>query len=78
MKNSKYLQVERIFSILETLKEERFITCAALADRYHVSVNTIYSDIMWLEYIASDSIKVTRGRYGGVIYSPKRISKPTV
>lgn len=42
-------QLSRLISLLTLLKSKRLLTATELADRYHVSVRTIYRDIRKLE-----------------------------
>ena len=63
------MQINRLFEIIYLLLEKGSVTAAALAERFEVSVRTIYRDIDLLSG-AGIPVYCSRGRGGGVSLLP--------
>ena len=71
------MQINRLFEIVYILLEHQCITAKELANRFEVSVRTIYRDIDVLS-AAGIPIYMTRGKGGGISLLPNFILNKTV
>ena len=71
------MKINRLFEIVYILLEHQCITAKALANRFEVSVRTIYRDIDVLS-AAGIPVYTTRGKGGGISLLPNFILNKTV
>ena len=71
------MQINRLFEIVYILLEHQCMTAKELANRFEVSVRTIYRDIDVLS-AAGIPIYMTRGKGGGISLLPNFILNKTV
>lgn len=71
------MQINRLFEIIYILLERQCITAKELANRFEVSIRTVYRDIDILS-AAGIPIYMTRGKGGGISLLPNFILNKTV
>ncbi|MGF0033483.1 helix-turn-helix transcriptional regulator [Bariatricus sp. SGI.154] len=59
------MQINRLFEIIYILLDKKMVTAKELADRFEVSVRTIYRDVETLSG-AGIPIYMNRGKGGGI------------
>lgn len=71
------MQISRLFEIIYILLERQSVSARELADRFEVSVRTIYRDV---EHLSSSGIPVymAKGRNGGIRLLPNFVLDKTV
>lgn len=76
-KERNEMQINRLFEIIYILLDKKVVTAKELADRFEVSVRTIYRDVETLSG-AGIPIYMNRGKGGGITLLPEFVLNKTV